>query len=210
MGRPVGSDSGRTRERIVREAMPTFVELGYSKATHEAVAARTGVSRTLLYRYFESKPALFAALLAEIKETLDKRTAEFSSAAGRSGPEQLASFLAAAVQVHTEDPDYSRVLATALVDGLREPEFAGFIESWVTELREIFQTAVLQAAADGQLHPEDDPSTVVNLLVASLWGLGLFGAFMGSAQEAEQAMDLLIRRVLPALFAGDASEADQQ
>jgi AcrR family transcriptional regulator len=207
MGRPVGSDSARTRNRIVRDAMPAFVELGYSKATHETVAARTGVSRTLLYRYFESKPVLFAAVLAAIKETVDERTAAISPDTGRAGPDQLAAFLSAAARVHTEDPVYSQVLATALVDGIREPEFAGTIGSWLTQLRAYFQKSVVQAAAEGRLQPDNEPATVANLLVASLWGLGLFGAFMGSPQEVEEAMDLLLHRVFPALFATDTQSA---
>ena len=57
-----------------------------------------------------------------------------------------------------------------------------------------------KAAAEGQLHPEDDPEAVANLLFASLWGLGLFAAFMGTEEQLEKSMQLLIDRVLPALF----------
>ena len=42
MGRPVGSDASRTRERILQDAQAVFVEMGYSKATHDVVAARAG------------------------------------------------------------------------------------------------------------------------------------------------------------------------
>jgi AcrR family transcriptional regulator len=200
MGRPIGSDSNRTRERLLGEALAAFVELGYSKATHDVIAARAGVSRTLLYRYFESKQVLYAAVLDWIGDTLRERTAEAGYGPEGTGPQRLAAFLSGAAQVHVKDTDYSRILAASLVDGLREPEFAGSVESWVADLRAVFDSAVAQAEKDGQLHPGDNPATVANLLFACLWGFDLFGAFMGTHEEVEEAMALLVRRVLPALF----------
>ena len=196
MGRPVGSDSTKTRERILQDAQAVFVEMGYSKASHDVIAARAGVSRTLLYRYYESKNALYGALLERIHERLVGQAADLEL----GGPRSLASLLSAAVQLHSRDTDYSRILATSLVDGLREPEFASVADSSVKATRQLFEAAVSQAAAAGQLHPDDDPEAVVDLLFASLWGLGLFAAFMGSEEQVERAMDLLTRRVLPALF----------
>lgn len=204
MGRPIGSDSAQTRERLLKEALGAFLELGYNKATHDVIASRAGVSRTLLYRYFESKQVLYAAVLDWIRDTLRERTAESGYGdPDLTGPERLAAFLSGAAQVHLKDVAYSRILAASLVDGLREPEFAGSIEAWVADLRVVFDSSVSQAAADGQLHPEDDPKTVANLLFACLWGLDLFGAFMGTRQESEEIARLLIRRVLPALFVAD-------
>jgi AcrR family transcriptional regulator len=200
MGRPVGSNSNRTRERLLREALAAFVELGFSKATHDVIAARAGVSRTLLYRYFESKQVLYAAVLDWIGDTLRERTAEAGYGSEGTAPERLAAFLSGAAQVHVKDTDYSRILAASVVDGLREPEFAGSVESWVADLRGVFDSAVAQAENDGQLRPGDNPATIANLLFACLWGLDLFGAFMGTGEEVEQAMALLVRRVLPALF----------
>lgn len=199
-GRPAGSDSIRTRQRILRDALAVFVELGYGKATHEAVAKRAGVSRSLLYRYFESKRILYAKVLDWIQATLRERTVEAGYSPSGTASEQLSSSFLAAAQVHRDDPNFSRILITSLVDGLREPEFSDVIESWVVDLRKVFESAVEQACADGQLDTDDDPETVINLLFASLWGLALFGAFIGTPEQVVDAMHLFIRRVLPALI----------
>ena len=200
MGRPVGSDSARTRQRILRDALAVFVEQGYGKATHEAVAKRAGISRSLLYRYYESKRVLYANVLDWIQDSLRERTVESGYSSSGTALERLSSSFLAAAQVHQDDPNFSRILMTSLVDGLREPEFADVIETWVADLREVFESSVDQAYADGQLHPDDDPETVVNLLFASLWGLGLFGAFMGPPDQIIDAMHLFVRRVLPAII----------
>ncbi len=206
LGRPVGSDSKRTRQLILRDALAVFVEMGYGKATHEAVAKRAGVSRSLLYRYYESKRILYANVLGWIQDSLRERTMESGYSSSGTALDRLSSSFLAAAQVHRDDPNFSRILITSLVDGLREPEFADVIESWNFDLREVFRSSVEQAHADGQLHPDDDPEVVVNLLFSSLWGLGLFGAFMGSPDEVVDAMHLFIRRVLPAVLVGVDSD----
>jgi len=59
------------RERVVRAAEAVFLEDGYQGATMAAIAARAGVSTGNLYRYFESKDALFYTVFPDdLAETL--------------------------------------------------------------------------------------------------------------------------------------------
>lgn len=201
MGRPVGSDSNRTRQRILRDALAVFVEQGYGKATHELVAKRAEISRSLLYRYYVSKKVLYANVLEWIQDALRERTLEAGYSSTGSALARLSSSFHAGAQVHREDPNFSRILITAIVDGSREEEFADVIESWVAGLRKVFESSVAQADAEGQLHHQDDPTAVVDILFATLWGIGLFGAFMGGADDVVDAMNLLTERVLPAMIA---------
>ena len=61
--------SRRQQNRIDRErrvldaALKVFAEAGYSGTTMDAVAMETGLSKPTLYQYFESKDALFSAML---------------------------------------------------------------------------------------------------------------------------------------------------
>lgn len=52
----------RTR-RILDAGLQVFAEAGYSGTTMEAVAAAAGLSKPTLYQYFESKEALFQAMM---------------------------------------------------------------------------------------------------------------------------------------------------
>ena len=52
----------RTR-RILDASLRTFAEMGYSGTTMDAVAARAGLSKPTLYQYFDSKEALFQAMM---------------------------------------------------------------------------------------------------------------------------------------------------
>lgn len=50
-------------QRVLRAALKVFSETGYSGATMDAVAIEAGLSKPTLYQYFESKEALFSAMM---------------------------------------------------------------------------------------------------------------------------------------------------
>src|SRR6059036_1399303 len=52
-------------EEILAAALATFVERGYASAKLEDVARRAGVTKGTVYLYFESKEALFKAVVRE-------------------------------------------------------------------------------------------------------------------------------------------------
>jgi AcrR family transcriptional regulator len=54
-----------TRDRILQESRELFLTLGLSGFSMRAVAERVGVSATAIYRHFDGKDALLAAVLRE-------------------------------------------------------------------------------------------------------------------------------------------------
>ena len=54
--------------RVLEAAMKVFSETGYSGATMDAVAIEAGLSKPTLYQYFESKEALFSAMMLEERD----------------------------------------------------------------------------------------------------------------------------------------------
>ncbi|AOF93702.1 TetR/AcrR family transcriptional regulator [Sinorhizobium sp. RAC02] len=76
-----GSDSGaepagrkrdpeRTRLAIIEAAREEFAENGYDGARTDRIATRTGMSKGVLYHYFNSKDELFVAVLEDIYREL--------------------------------------------------------------------------------------------------------------------------------------------
>jgi TetR/AcrR family transcriptional repressor of mexJK operon len=51
------------RQRILDAALKTFAQMGYGGTTMEAVAMAAGLSKPTLYQYFDSKDALFQAMM---------------------------------------------------------------------------------------------------------------------------------------------------
>ena len=56
------------RAQLLRAAAAAFLERGYDGTSMEAVADHAGVTRMLVYRHFESKEALYRAVLASAVE----------------------------------------------------------------------------------------------------------------------------------------------
>jgi TetR/AcrR family transcriptional regulator, mexJK operon transcriptional repressor len=50
-------------QRILDVALKTFAQMGYGGTTMEAVAVAAGLSKPTLYQYFDSKDALFSAMM---------------------------------------------------------------------------------------------------------------------------------------------------
>lgn len=58
-------DAERSRRAILAAALVEFAEQGHAGARIDAIAARAGVSKPLIYGYFGDKDALYAAALRE-------------------------------------------------------------------------------------------------------------------------------------------------
>ena len=98
-----------------------FVKLGYAGATTNKIAERAGVSIGSLYQYFANKDDLLRVLLENhhrvVHEVVD---AAIEKLADRDIPlaDGLRGLLEGLLDIHSKDPDLSRVLA----HGMRKPE----------------------------------------------------------------------------------------
>jgi AcrR family transcriptional regulator len=72
--KPTGRVRKAERKRqILEHAKELFIRHGYRDTTTEKIAQATGISEPVLYRHFESKKALFIAVLKEIRAaTVDR------------------------------------------------------------------------------------------------------------------------------------------
>src|SRR5437764_3320162 len=61
------------RAQLLASAEQVFAELGYQGATMELIAARSGVSRPLLYEHFVSLDDVYVACLRAARSELDAR-----------------------------------------------------------------------------------------------------------------------------------------
>lgn len=66
---PPGTDPAKRRQ-ILEGANGVFMELGFDAASMGAIARAAGVSKGTLYVYFDSKEALFAAMIADERARL--------------------------------------------------------------------------------------------------------------------------------------------
>lgn len=108
-----------SREAILRGALEAFGETGFHRTTVEEVARRAGVSKGLIYNYFESKTALLEAIIEERMEAnadllLAVREGEEPSA-------RLRRLLEGTIRVVLEHPEaYRLTFALMLQPGMKD------------------------------------------------------------------------------------------
>ena len=77
-------DKTLSHERIIRAAREEFAEYGYDKASMRRIGKRCGLTAAALYRHFDSKEAMFDALvrpaLDDLKEWVDDHVARSEAA----------------------------------------------------------------------------------------------------------------------------------
>jgi len=111
---------GDTRTKILEVAEADFAADGYAGAHLQRIAEQVGVRKTALYYYFESKAALYAAVIDQILVAFEQ--AVVSVLDGPEPPERQLEMLATRVNdLLAEHPNYARILFRLFVDS-RPPE----------------------------------------------------------------------------------------
>ncbi|MEI7033769.1 TetR/AcrR family transcriptional regulator [Streptomyces pratensis] len=165
--------SDRSRRAIHDAALALVGERGYRRTTIEAIAARAGVGKQTIYRWWPSK----AAVLMEAFLDLAARSAEEAGpqAGGEHGIPDTGDLAA----------DLKRVLR-ATVDELNDPALEGptraltaegvvdaklgaeFVEKLLDPQLALYVTRLRAAQEAGQLRADADPRIALELLVAPL------------------------------------------
>lgn len=91
----------------MRAAAAAFLTAGYDKTSMEDVARAAGVTRLIVYRIFESKEALYTAVLAAV---LDDITVSFDHGDDAEAFERRAEIAATLLGVARRQPDGFRLL----------------------------------------------------------------------------------------------------
>jgi AcrR family transcriptional regulator len=65
-GRPRKADAGDTKAALQQAALGLFAQHGYAGTSIRAIARQVGLSESVLYAHFDSKQAIFDAVLAEL------------------------------------------------------------------------------------------------------------------------------------------------
>jgi AcrR family transcriptional regulator len=104
-----------TRSTILRVAETQFGAKGYSGTHLQSIAEEVGVQKTALYYYFDSKEALYAAVLAQMLESFD-RVFKRTTARGRLDVETLRSAIEDFNDILAQNPNFSLILVRIFID----------------------------------------------------------------------------------------------
>lgn len=107
------------RAAILQAAIETFQSDGYIGASMDSIASKAGVTKQTVYRYYDSKEALYAAVLTKKKDsTRGPFTEELNREDSR---EALLHFAKGFVKSHLTD-DHLAIMRLLLSEGPKAPE----------------------------------------------------------------------------------------
>jgi len=171
MARPSSDDDrnspARTerRRQILDAAKVVFADAGYHGASIGAIIDRAEIARGTFYLYFESKEAVFGALLDLAMADLRERIVHVDTAVAAPPPEvQLLDGIARVLEYIVAD----RPLAIVLLSSTWTPdaEAAERLQTFYDEIRAVIARSLVEGAALGILRP-----VAVERSAAALLGL---------------------------------------
>jgi TetR/AcrR family transcriptional regulator len=104
-----------TRNKILEIAETEFAAEGFAGAHLQKIAEQVGVRKTALYYYFESKSALYTAVLAAMLEDFD-RTVTTAVESDETPERRLVRLVELINDLLAEHPNYARILIRVFVD----------------------------------------------------------------------------------------------
>jgi AcrR family transcriptional regulator len=173
------SAEGR-RSAIIDAARVLFARNGFRGTGTSDIAAAAGCSEPMIYKHFESKQALFLAVLEECKRYMRERFAEAAAGEGDLFDGYLRFVRGLAGDAKVAELSRLRYLAVTLSD---EPEIRAGLAAMVAQWQASVRAAVEVAHANGRIRGDIDVASVAMLF----FGLAQAAGFM-SAIEGEEAL----------------------
>ncbi len=148
-----------THKAVLRAAYDLLAEGGLGRFTIEGVAARSGVARTTIYRWWPSKGAL------AMEGFLDATTQNFRLPPTDSAIADLRAVLRSVARIMGGVP--GRIIRGIVAEGQSDPEtIKAFTEGYVKPRRAELRALLERCIATGELRPDLDVEMV---------SYGLFG-----------------------------------
>lgn len=164
MGTTVRLPRAQRRQQIVAAAAAVFLAGGYDKTSMEDIARAAGVTRLIVYRIFESKEALYTAVLTAV---LDDITANFDHDDDAEAFEHRAEIATTLLGVARRQPDGFRLLWR---HASKQPEFVELFDLFKSGATDYAIRLLAPVIPDPVMHRWAAESVVSHLLESvCLW-----------------------------------------
>ncbi len=175
----------RSRTKLLAAATELLVEGGPQSVTVDAVAERSGVAKSTLYRHFRSVDELLLAVMrANVPHTMQLDLSAGFHAAMREWMDNAVVALSA--------PDWPRVLSALLELRASRPEMAELLEADFADKHAVLAELLNIGAAEGAIPAGLDVHLVTQALVGPL----VLAALSGDTDRAPELAQFVLDRFL--------------
>jgi AcrR family transcriptional regulator len=179
--------SERSHKAIITATQELLVERGYPKLTIEAVAARAGVGKQTIYRWWPSRASLVLEAYLAGSDAVSLPPPDGGST--REDVRALIGWLAAVLA----EPTGGRVIAGLVGDLQHDPELAkGFQQDVVPARRQAMLAALERGRERGEIRADADLELAVDALHGAVFYRLLLSGAPLDAEFAESVTDHLL------------------
>jgi AcrR family transcriptional regulator len=168
----------------VNAALELLAANGFRGLTIEAVAGRSGVARTTIYRWWPSKEALLLEALFTLRQQApvpDTGTIRDDAVAHLQG--HIKAF---------NDSRTAPILADALAEALRSPDLGHALRGGLAVQREPFRHVLERAVEGGELPADLDHELAIDLLIGPIVNRALVSGGPLEPALAERVVDVVL------------------
>jgi AcrR family transcriptional regulator len=179
----------RAQRAILRAAYELAMELGPAKVTVEAIAARAGVGKQTIYRWWPSKGAVFLDALKEEVGAVSEMPDTGDVVA------DLKAQMTAVVELFSSD--FARFYQALIAEAQGDSEVArGLAEQLATRAEGPRRRRLEAAREQGQIRADIDLATAVETLYAPLYYRLLLGTAALSAEHVTHILDVVLNGLM--------------
>lgn len=167
--RPGAARGEQVRDKVLAAAGQLMLEGGLAAATMEAIAARAGVSKRTLYKYWPSRGAV------ALEGFMRSADASLSFAADAPAGEALEQVVVATAQLFTQTPA-GQLMRSLVADAQSQDEIAAALrDQWLRPRRVVATELIAAGMASGEFRDDLDTEVVTDLLFAPVYYRLLLG-----------------------------------
>lgn len=176
-----------TKEKITNTALELFADQGYHKTSISQIAAKVGVSKSLIYNYFDSKDHLLSAIIDSFIERGMEKLPD-GSIEKMESLEDLMDYLHALMQDVKSHPSYYRLMIMLTLQGkVKELIMSDILEkqeNLIPRLQKFFE----------KFHPKN-AETMTYLFGAFMDGIVLHYLYMEGNYPIEDVFELFTSKL---------------
>jgi AcrR family transcriptional regulator len=154
--------SAEARDAVLGATLRLLEEGGYGQVTIEAVAAASGVAKSTIYRWWDSRPVL---VMDAYQQAVDRRVPEPDTGDLAT---DLAAFLAELYRV-ADHPVRLRVLRGLMAEAQLSPAFEDAFRGFVRHRQAVVERIIGRAVDRGELPADVDVGHAVDLVFGPFW-----------------------------------------
>lgn len=188
----------RRREEILSAAQLCFLKTGFHQTSMQNIAAASGLSMGLLYRYFANKEAIIAAVAQQDQDAALTAVAELPV-----NGDAIAAWVGLLVTMAEEAsfPDYATLASEIFAEANRSPEIAQMLKDNDAALASAIVLKLTEQQRIGAITPSRNPYAAAQSLLLLFDGLVMRIAM--TSMRLDQSSNVGLQLMVSAILADD-------